>query len=163
MLSPSSSPPQGTPRYSPTLVHQVSAGLGTSAPTEAALLESGFHSQATVGGAALAPIVGGGVLVELHIYMCAMGVGPACECYRAFLRTKFHEPFLIPFLLPWFQEDVATPTLNTTRPPHSQEPQVSGELGASSLTEARPGSPLLYMCQGPHISSCMLSGWWHNV
>jgi hypothetical protein len=39
-----------------------------------------------------------------------------------------------------------------TTPPHSLGPQVSRELGASFLTKARPGSPLLYMCEGPHIS-----------
>jgi hypothetical protein len=27
------------------------------------------------------------------------------------------------------------------------------------LTEARAGSPLLYVCWGPHISLCMLPGW----
>jgi hypothetical protein len=42
-------------------------------------------------------------------------------------------------------------------------PQVSQELGVSSLIEARPGSPLLYMCWGPHISWCMLPGWWTSV
>jgi hypothetical protein len=30
---------------------------------------------------------------------------------------------------------------------------------ALSPTEARPGSPLLYICQGPRTSSCMLPGW----
>jgi hypothetical protein len=43
------------------------------------------------------------------------------------------------------QEDVPTPT-----PPHQTTPplgsQVSQGLGASSLTEARPGSLLLYIC-----------------
>ena len=36
----------------------------------------------------------------------------------------------------------------STRPPHSLGSQVSWVLGASPFTEARPGSPLLYMCQG---------------
>lgn len=36
--------------------------------------------------------------------------------------------------------------LHPTRPPHSLGPQVSQRLDASSLTEARPGSPLLYTC-----------------
>ena len=36
-------------------------------------------------------------------------------------------------------------------------------LRASSLTEARPGSSLLCMCQWPQASSCMLSGWWLSV
>jgi hypothetical protein len=34
------------------------------------------------------------------------------------------------------------------RPPHSLGPQVSQGLGVSSLIEARPGSPLLCLCQG---------------
>ena len=49
------------------------------------------------------------------------------------------------------------------RHPHTLEPQVSLELSASSLTEARPGNPLLYMCQGPHISWCMLPDWCLSV
>ena len=36
-------------------------------------------------------------------------------------------------------------------------------LGTSSLSEARPDSPLLYLCQGPHISWCLLPGWWLSV
>jgi hypothetical protein len=63
--------------------------------------------------------------------------------------------FLISFLLPCLQEDVpttTTTTTTTTRPPHSLGPQVSQELGSSSLIEARPDNPLLYMFQGPHIS-----------
>ena len=39
------------------------------------------------------------------------------------------------------QDDV--PTLQA-----SMGPQISQGLGASSLTETRPGNPLLYMCQG---------------
>jgi hypothetical protein len=27
----------------------------------------------------------------------------------------------------------------------------------------RPGSPLLYVCWGPHISWCMLPAWWSSV
>jgi hypothetical protein len=41
--------------------------------------------------------------------------------------------------------------------------QVSWGLGASSLIEPRPSIPLLYMCCGPHISWCMLPGWWSSV
>jgi hypothetical protein len=40
---------------------------------------------------------------------------------------------------------------------------VSFGLGASSLNEHRPGSPLQYMCWGPHISWCMLPVWWSSV
>jgi hypothetical protein len=35
-----------------------------------------------------------------------------------------------------------------------------GGLGDSSPTEARPSSPLLYMCRRPQTSSCMLPSWW---
>ena len=41
-------------------------------------------------------------------------------------------------------EDI--PNTYPTKPPHSLDLQVSWELGLSSLTEARSGSPLLYMC-----------------
>jgi hypothetical protein len=51
----------------------------------------------------------------------------------------------------------------TTRPRHSLGPQVSRGLSASSPTEARPGSPLLYMCLRSRTSSCMLPGWWLSV
>ena len=44
------------------------------------------------------------------------------------------------------------------RPAHSLGAQVSQEWGVYSLTEARPGSPLLYTCWGPHIIWCMLPG-----
>ena len=48
---------------------------------------------------------------------------------------------------PSLQMDVPTPTHpHPTRPPHSLGPQVSQGLGASSLTEATPGSYLLYKC-----------------
>jgi hypothetical protein len=83
--------------------------------------------------------------------------------YYSFLQSSRSLPpdppfqqFLIPFLLPFpppplspysttcLQED-PLPS-NPTRLLHSLGPQVS------FLTEARLGSPLLYMCQGPHIS-----------
>lgn len=55
------------------------------------------------------------------------------------------------------QEDVLTsiphPTpLHPARPPYSLRSQDSRSLGASTLTEAKPGSPLLYKCQGPRTS-----------
>jgi hypothetical protein len=55
------------------------------------------------------------------------------------------------------------PTLHPTWPLNSQGPPVSWGLGASSLNEHRPRSPLLYMCWGPHISWCMLSVWRSSV
>jgi hypothetical protein len=55
------------------------------------------------------------------------------------------------------------PNTYPTRPLNSLEPPVSWGLGTSSLTEHRPSSPLLYMCWGPHISWCVLPGWWSSV
>jgi hypothetical protein len=55
------------------------------------------------------------------------------------------------------------PHCHPPRPPHSLGPPVSPEFGASSHSEASQGSPLLYMCWGPHISCCMLPGWWLRV
>jgi hypothetical protein len=46
---------------------------------------------------------------------------------------------------------------------NSLGPPVSWGLGASYLNEHRLGSPLLYMCWGPHISWCMLPAWWSSV
>jgi hypothetical protein len=74
--------------------------------------------------------------------------------------------FHIPYLLPQFsfiQDDVPTPCPHITRTPHSLGPQISGGLGAFSLTESIPSSPLLYTCWGPHSSWCMLPGWWLSV
>jgi hypothetical protein len=50
-----------------------------------------------------------------------------------------------------------------TRPLNSPGPPVSWGLGASSLTEPRPGSSLLYIFWGPHISWCMLPGWCSSI
>jgi hypothetical protein len=49
------------------------------------------------------------------------------------------------------------PLPHPTWPLNSLGPPVSWGLGASSLSEHRPGSPLLYVCWGPHISWRMLS------
>jgi hypothetical protein len=53
------------------------------------------------------------------------------------------------------------PTLHPIWPLNSLRPPVSWGLGASFLNEHRPGSPLLYVCWGPHISwcSCLFGGW----
>jgi hypothetical protein len=67
--------------------------------------------------------------------------------------------------LPSLHVDVHTP--HSTWSLNSRGPPVSWGLGASSLNELRPGSPLLYVCCGPHISWCMLpvfdrsqGSWW---
>jgi hypothetical protein len=47
------------------------------------------------------------------------------------------------------------------RPPHFLGPQVFQGLGAFSPTVARPSSPLLYMCWGPHTLAgvcCLVGG-----
>jgi len=71
--------------------------------------------------------------------------------------SRFPCQFLIPFFIlpPRLQENIPHPT----RHPRSLGPQVSQGL-ITSHTEARPGSSLLYMCLGPHSSSCTLPGWW---
>ena len=54
-------------------------------------------------------------------------------------------------------------------PPHATwplkplGPPVSWGIGASSLNEHRPSSPLLYVCWWPHISCCMLPVWCSSV
>jgi hypothetical protein len=55
------------------------------------------------------------------------------------------------------------PHPHPTRLLNSLGPPVSWRLGSSSLTKPRPGSLLLYMCWGPHISRCMLPGWCFSV
>jgi hypothetical protein len=52
---------------------------------------------------------------------------------------------------------VDAPTPHPTWPLNSLGPPISWGLGASCLNEHRPGSPLLYVCWGPHTSWCMLS------
>ena len=56
-----------------------------------------------------------------------------------------------------------TPSPFPTRPPHSLGHQASWGLGASCLTKARPGNPLLSVCWRPNISWYMLPGWWLSV
>ena len=58
---------------------------------------------------------------------------------------------------------VDIPNPHPTWPLNSLGPPVSWGLGASSLNEHRPRSPLLYVCWGPHINWCMLSVWWSSV
>jgi hypothetical protein len=53
--------------------------------------------------------------------------------------------------------------LHPTRVLNSLGPPVSWGLGASSLTEPRPCSPLLYMCWEPNNSWCILTCWWSSV
>ena len=55
------------------------------------------------------------------------------------------------------------PITHPTWPLNFLGPPVSWELGASSLNEHRPSSPLLYVCWEPHISWCMLPVWWSSV
>lgn len=85
--------------------------------------------------------------------------------YFIYLHSIYCIPLISPPTVPYpippppcLQEGVPT----TTRPPPSLGPQVSGILGTSSPTEARPVSPLLHMCQrvkGARTSPCMLPDW----
>ena len=82
------------------------------------------------------------------------------------LLTYFYNPVIIPLLVcpptvphpippppsPRGCTRTLTPYHHPARPLHSLGPQVSQGLGDSLLTEARPGSPLLYMCVGPQTS-----------
>jgi hypothetical protein len=63
-----------------------------------------------------------------------------------------------------------SPASKTMSPPNptprcqaSPLPGASHLLRVRCLFEARPGSNLLYMCWGSHISWCMLPGWWLSV
>jgi hypothetical protein len=64
---------------------------------------------------------------------------------------------------PRLHKDVPLTHSHPTRPLNPLGPPVSSWLDTSSLTETRPSSPLLYMCWGPRISWCTLSGWWPSV
>jgi hypothetical protein len=67
-------------------------------------------------------------------------------------------------LLPPVSTRISVPTTPYhSRPVNSLEPPVSWGLYASSLTKTRPSNPLQYMCWGPHIIWCMLTGWWSSV
>jgi hypothetical protein len=72
----------------------------------------------------------------------------------------FHTPYLLPATCLLEDVLVSHPPLHQTS--NLLEPPVSWGLGVFSLTEVRPGSPLLYML-GPHIGCCMLPGWWSSV
>jgi hypothetical protein len=69
------------------------------------------------------------------------------------------QQFLIQFLFPPLSERM----LHLIRTFPSLGSQVSPELGTSSPTDDVPGSPQLYLCWGPHINSCMLTGWWFHA
>ena len=67
--------------------------------------------------------------------------------------------FLIPFLLPPVSKRMSPLLPHQARPLHSLGPPVSQGLGASSPTEARPGSPLLYMCQELAVYQLVYAAW----
>jgi len=72
-------------------------------------------------------------------------------------------PPLIPPPTPSLQEDVSPSNSHPTRPPQSLGPHVFWGLGAFSLTESSPGVFCCICLGGPHISWCMLPGWWLSV
>ena len=75
----------------------------------------------------------------------------------------FYTPDCIPLLVHPLTVWHPIPPPHPNRPLNSLGPPVSWGLGASSLTEPRPGNPLLYMCWGPHITWYMLPDWWSSV
>jgi len=76
-------------------------------------------------------------------------------------------PILPPHLCLPKDVPISPPLPPPLPPPHqsSKLPGASSLLKVRyiSLTEPRPGSPLLYLCWGPHLSWCMLPGWWSSV
>ena len=78
-----------------------------------------------------------------------------CPC--SVLPPTVPHPVLFP---PVFKRMYLPPSI---RPSNSLGSQVFLGLCASSLTESKPGSHLLYMCWGPHTSWCVLPGWWCSV
>jgi hypothetical protein len=82
--------------------------------------------------------------------------------------TPSVHPLTVPHPIPPPHTPVSTrmclpPTPMKPDPLNSLWPPVPWGLGASSLAEPRPSSPLLYMCRGPCISWCTLPGWWSSV
>lgn len=69
-------------------------------------------------------------------------LSPSCSVLK-----QFYIPLLLPSLITKMLSPLPhTPTSqHPSRPLYSLRPQVSQWLGDSVLTEARPGSPLLYM------------------
>jgi hypothetical protein len=97
----------------------------------------------------------------IYLFICIFFYTPD------FIHLPIH-PLTVPHSIPTPCPPVSTrmsppPTPYPTKPLNCMGPPVSWGLGASSLTEPRPGSPLLYMCSGPHISWCMLPGWFSTV
>ena len=87
-----------------------------------------------------------------------------------FLHFRFYSlpyPFSVPYPIPPpcipVSMRMSSPPPHPIRPPDSLGSPFSWGLGESSLTEPKPSSPLLYVCWEPHISWCMLPGWWFNV
>ena len=81
-----------------------------------------------------------------------------------FIPSPCHSPTFPPLIPPPQPPDhMDFSTSHPTWPLNTLGPPVSWGLGASSLNEHRSGSPLLYVCWGPHISWCMLSVWWSSV
>jgi hypothetical protein len=79
-----------------------------------------------------------------------------------FIPLLIHPP-TVPHTISPSQPSVSTrvsPPLTThvTRPLNYPGPPVFWRLHASSLTEPKTGSPLLYLCWGSPISWCMLPG-----
>ena len=70
----------------------------------------------------------------------------------AFLLLLYFYSPVITHLPPIVSHPIPPPLCLPAQPPHSLELQFSLGLSESSLTETRPGSPLLYVCPEPQTS-----------
>ena len=71
----------------------------------------------------------------------------------------------LPFQSPLTEFFPPTPVIVTSEMVPSYSPTKVSGLGSFSPTEAKKGSPLLHMCQGPQTRPCMciLFGWWLSL
>jgi hypothetical protein len=80
-----------------------------------------------------------------------------------FPSSVFH-PLTVPHPIPPPQDSHLHENITTSPPSYQISPLPGasslGGLDAYSLTESRPGNPLLYMWWRPHISWSMQPGWW---
>ena len=112
-----------------------------------------------------------GHLSSLHTLTCAdyFRWSPGTPIYFFFNSRFYSTPRPLSdcptshmsFLLPYLHEDFSS--FHPIRHLNSLGPLVFWQLGVPSLIGHRLSSPLLYMYCGPHISWCMLPGWWSSI
>jgi len=114
---------------------------------------------------------GGTLIIALLLMECKTTILFILFCFVLFyfvlfiLHSRFYcilvHPPTVPHTIPPSHTSHSAPhphPLHQDVPTHPTRslnflgPPVSWGLGASSLTEPRPGSPLLYMCWRPHLS-----------